>query len=131
MSCITKGNVRCTKCCEVLHINKTSYQRHIKDKEAIYQSNIMFGRHGAWAPVSYRVAKKINPYLAMRGSKEDRKWLRHNMQYFTCKHLVKGVGCSVRETDLHPWTCKQYAGGLEYSPTCTTDISIIARSTTT
>ena len=91
-----------------------------------------------WTPISKRRAKKINPYIfenARKYNKEQRKYINHSMQYFTCKALVRGVGCSIRDTNEHPRVCKSFGGEKQdkdyqncYSPTCTEDINIIVRS---
>lgn len=132
MSCITKGNVRCTKCCEAIHINKKQYLRFVK-KEINFSDGDFIRKY--WTPISKRRAKKINPYIFDRVkkiAKEDYKYVSHDMQFFTCKALKKGFGCTIRDTEEHPYVCKQF--GTEdrvhndYSPTCDFDRNIIARS---
>ena len=136
MSCLSEGNKRCTKCCEALHINKSQYISFINKKINIEQGDTTFGKGGLWEPISKRRAKKINPYIFDRSKTQDyseggwRETVKRvsKMQFFRCRALVEGVGCSVRELDIHPHTCKVYTGGYEYSPTCYDDINIIARS---
>lgn len=126
MSCITKGGVRCTKCCEAIHINMRTWQRIVKRNtrgsgcEVIDQDKV-FGENGVWQSISVRRAKQINPYIFQNNPEAK------DMKFFTCKALIKGVGCTIRDTDRHLDVCKIYTGGDEYSPTCEEDINIIAR----
>jgi hypothetical protein len=129
MSCIAEGNTRCTKCCEAIHIEKRSYISLVKGRITVGRDNDLLA---LWKPISKRRAKKINPYIfdPSGRTKQHLSWANQDAQFFTCTALVKGVGCSVRGTDKHPETCKIYVGELsDYSPTCPTDINIIARST--
>ena len=142
MSCITKGNVRCTKCCEAIHIPKRVWLKRVAYtyeslKKADYCSPEI---RQIWTPISKRRAKKINPYIFskwnhVKHDKEYREeWYLSNKkfiaksQFFKCKALKKGVGCTIRDTEMHPKVCKVYTGGTDYSYTCPSDINIIARS---
>jgi hypothetical protein len=81
-----------------------------------------------WKRISKRQAKKINPYMFNRQLKPEwHKRFIGDAAFFTCSALIPGVGCSIRDDDDHPFVCKVYKGGTEYSPTCPTDINIIAR----
>lgn len=137
MSCIGEGNTRCTKCCEALHIPRSSYIGITKGRLSVEHQDKLFGKHGIWKPITKRQAKKINPYLFDKSKTQDYReggWrdiikdTTKRMQFFRCTALIEGVGCSIREENYHPGTCKVYTGGYEYSPTCTDDINIIARS---
>lgn len=123
MSCITKSNVRCTKCCEAIHISKRQWL-------AFRKGTINIGKSASiatyWKPISHRRAKKINPYVFARG--EAKPLSMGAMQFFKCTALVKGVGCSIREQDDHPEVCKVFMSDDSYSPTCAQDYNIIARS---
>lgn len=122
MSCITKGNTRCTKCCEAIHVPKGSWK-------LVSNSEIDDPNRGIleyWTRITKRQAKKINPYIFL--DKNAKKWLTE-AEYYTCKALVKNIGCSIRNTKDHPDVCKIYEGEQHgYSPTCQEDINIIARS---
>lgn len=124
MSCITKGNTRCTKCCEAIHTDKKQYLDMLKGKTKVIDQDKVFGKQGVWQPISARRAKKINPYVFHKDPD-----IGNRMQFFTCNALRKGHGCTIRDTDKHPEVCKIYTGGNDYSPTCDEDINIIARST--
>lgn len=65
MSCIPKGNTRCTKCCEAIHINKRQWNR-IKRGIAVAGASQSITKY--WKPISARRAKKINPYIWKRNS---------------------------------------------------------------
>ena len=120
MSCISAGNKRCSKCCEAIHIPH-SVHRNMRRGVVNYTDQSFILKY--WKPVSKRVAKKINPYIFQRPTKNN-EYLS-SAQFFICKSLVDGV-CS--EYKNRPDVCRRYSGGLEYSPTCLTDIKIIARS---
>ncbi len=129
MGCVSEGNKRCTKCCEAIHIPMAGWTRvkkHVLFEESDGNHNSrMLVKH--WTQVSKRRAKKINPYLFTNGNKEYLK----KAAFFTCNRLDKDLGCTVRGTDQHPWTCWKYGRegntNNEYSPTCNIDINIIAR----
>lgn len=112
MSCVKQGNVRCTDCCKAIHIPTVSARKIWGPKP----STITDGHtiRTSWSPVSYRRAKKRNPHISK---------YRH-MSYFKCRH-VTSQGCGIYED--RPDVCARYKGGSEYSPTCPTDINIIAR----
>lgn len=123
MSCITRGNVRCTRCCEAIHIPRRQWLAFRKGAIDIGSSSSI----GAyWKPISHRRAKKINPYVFARAKRENSSLA--SMQFFTCTALVKEVGCSIREQDDHPQVCKVFRADNSYSPTCVVDVDIIVRS---
>lgn len=124
MSCITKGNVRCTKCCEAIHINKRHWQKIKRGLVTIGKSQPILKY---WKPISARRAKKINPYIWDNPSSPDDFNPNKGMQFFTCTALDKGVGCTVRDQEDHPEVCKVFTADPSYSPTCEFDINIIAR----
>jgi len=125
MTCIIKGNTRCTKCCEAIHIPKRQWVSFRKGKIKIGDS-ASIGKY--WKPISKRVAKIINPYIftVSRYNKEHTDFLK-KAQFFTCTALELGVGCTIRDQEDHPEVCKIFEGGHEYSATCLDDINIIAR----
>ena len=128
MSCIAEGNKRCTKCCEAIHIPLKAWVRIIKmdhtiEDDSSHNSRMLY-KH--WTRISKRRAKKVNPYIFEDGMTE----FLQKSAFFTCNKLDKELGCTVRGTDQHPWTCWQYGREYtynDYSPTCSTDINIIAR----
>lgn len=127
MSCIKSGGERCTSCCEVLHIKFPVWKN-------VRELNLEGNPHKYWVKVSKRRAKKINPFIfdldRMWDSDDERKAQRRwktAASYYTCRALVKGVGCSIRDTEDHPMTCKVYKGGYDYSNTCPTDINVFYR----
>ena len=128
MSCISKGNTRCTKCCEAIHIDKRQWNR-IKRGIADVGASQSITKY--WKPISARRAKKINPYIWKRNSAKVLEGLELRvgtvMQFFTCTALVKGVGCSIRDQEDHPEVCKTFESDDSYSPDCKFDINIIAR----
>ena len=123
MSCISKEG-RCSKCCEAIHI--PTYQWiAIRKGRNTHPDSAKVKKH--WVNISKRRAKKINPYV-FEFKDDGHKNFIQVASFFTCRRLVKGVGCSIRDSDSHPEVCKIYTGGVEYSPTCEQDINIIARS---
>lgn len=131
MSCITKGNKRCTKCCEAIHIPKSSWKNSLSGKFNWVDYDTI---KKYWIPISKRRAKKINPWIFNQRSMDSKeydlqrkRWLT-SAQFFTCKALDKEKGCTIRDEDFHPNICKSYKGGYDYSYTCNEDINIIARS---
>lgn len=119
MSCMTSSG-RCTRCCDVLHVPRGVWANLVRGDRR-YKTAASMRKY--WIPVSRRRAKKINPYIFSRGDKDYLK----TAEFFKCRALVAGEGCSIRGTDEHPYACTNYKGGVEYSPTCQTDINIIAR----
>lgn len=120
MSCIKEGNTRCTKCCEAIAVTSLflSVWRPPVEGGVTYTGQEEI--RSLWTPISRRQAKKINPYAV---SFRDR--CSDSYIWFKCKALVDGV-CTVR--DERPDVCRTYVGDDSYSPTCQTDINIIARS---
>lgn len=123
MSCIAKGNVRCTRCCEAIHIPRSQWISFFKGKINIGASASI---RKYWTPISHRRAKKLNPYVFNREGR-DVGYIQA-AQFFKCKALVLGQGCSVRDAEDHPEVCKTFYAEPDYSPTCSTDVNIIARS---
>lgn len=123
MSCVTANNVRCTKCCEAIHIPLQPWLAAKAGKITLRGSQSILKY---WVRISKRQAKKINPYI-FSDSGSPKEFLKE-AGFFRCKALVPGEGCSIRDTEEHPQVCKDYKGGLEYSPTCKDDINIIARA---
>ena len=126
MSCIKKGNVRCTSCCEAIHIPRKQWRKARKGLIDIKESQSILKY---WKPVSHRVAKKINPYIFWSTWDKGHKKFVKDAQFFTCIALDKELGCTIRDQEDHPEVCKSFSGGYEYSNSCTDDINIIARST--
>lgn len=124
MSCITQGNVRCTRCCEAIHISKRQWIAFRKGTISIGKSASIASY---WKPISHRRAKKINPYVFTREGPKN--FPMGAMQFFKCTALIEGVGCSIREQDDHPEVCKVFQSDSSYSPTCEQDYNIIVRST--
>jgi len=85
MSCIKAGNVRCSSCCEVLHIEGGVWNRFIRNKITTRDGDFL---RDNFIRVSKRRAKKINPYMFNREG-IDKKFLSKAC-YFTCKALVGG-----------------------------------------
>jgi len=125
MSCIQSGNTRCTKCCEAIAVPLKMYIKYTSGKITIPDQDLMFGATGVWQKISKRVAKKINPHMV---SLLEKYSMAHEKAFFRCTAYKKGEGCTIRGTDRHPITCRVYEGDILYSPTCETDINIIARS---
>jgi Fe-S-cluster containining protein len=118
MSCI-RDNKKCTKCCEVLHIHDSEFNKARKAWKGItgdpkwILDNLL--------PLKKRVAKKRNPHMFKtlpRGS---------GVSFWKCKNLSKD-GCSIY--DERPTMCSGYPWyGSEpldvlknpstYSPNCT------------
>jgi hypothetical protein len=126
MSCITQENKRCTKCCEAIHVNKAVWPTIMRGGGRKFTDQHLIRKY--WIPISRRRAKKINPYIFENAAQSEDNYLK-NFAFFKCKALIRGFGCSIRDTVDHPQVCKIYTGGDEYSPTCSEDINIIARST--
>lgn len=130
MSCMTEGNIRCTKCCEAIHIPRSDYIRAKRGKITLVDQESIFKY---WIRISKRRAKKINNYLITKRWDDKEYTIMYkkflsNAYFFKCRALVKNIGCSVHNTEEHPEVCKSYLGGYEYSYTCKQDINIIARS---
>lgn len=127
MSCIKKGNVRCTSCCEAIHIPRTQWRKLRKGLISAGPSQSILKY---WKPISKRVAKRINPYvLYERPDNGEHKQYIKDSQFFTCTALEIGVGCTIRDQEDHPKVCKVFTAQYDYSPTCPDDVNIIARST--
>lgn len=127
MSCITKGNIRCSKCCEVLHIHGPSWERVVRGKLNATDGDQMLS---LFTRISKRRAKKLNPHMFNREMPKEQKDFLKTAAFFTCNALINGV-CSVYKD--RPNICRIYGNKgktyNEYSPTCSEDINIIARST--
>ena len=129
MSCVAEGNIRCTKCCEVLHVNGSDWSMLERGLLTATDQEIM---EKLFVRISKRRAKKINPYIFKKSYKSiDSNYHRTMTRflaeaaYFTCKGLKNGE-CTVYED--RPQICRTFKGGYDYSYTCPVDINIIARS---
>lgn len=120
MSCIKENGKRCTSYCEVINIPGKGYRDMIKHHPHGHDTQKI---KKYWVQITKRQAKKINPYIFRRNMDDyTKQWLK-GCKFFTCKALIKNVGCSIRKIeDERPHACGAYEGGDEYSSTCFQDI---------
>lgn len=100
MSCIKKGNIKCTSCCEVIHVSSKQILNARKGRVTFTGNDHTFIFEN-WARMKRRVAKK-KPYMFKEYSHKE-------MDFFKCKALVVGVGCSIYEK--RGLVCKSYTKG--------------------
>ncbi len=114
-TCITpEGN--CTKCCQVIGINRDHIGKHRRGKiNAVDGDKIL----GIWNKISKRRAKKVNPYAVGVFSGDGNDW-------FTCKNLGEN-GCMDQENK--PDVCSRFVANSTYSPTCEVDSRVFYRTT--
>lgn len=120
MSCITKGNVRCTKCCQAIHMMAGAWRKMKLKKASYVDGDIVMSK---WVRISRRRAKKINPFIMANGHENGK------MDYFKCKSLTEH-GCG--DYEGRPDICRSFNPQkgdqhTTYSPTCKFDNNIIAR----
>ena len=121
MSCVTEEGKRCTKCCEAVILAKGVWRKILSDKIVANLDDKGVPDNDKlkklWTPISYRRAKKRNPYITTLPE------IHKNHEFFSCNALIEGVGCAVRGTEDHPVICKLYGDtpDISYSPTCPID----------
>lgn len=121
MACTRADGTPCTRCCEVIHIDKKVYSNWQRSKLKLIDADKVFGGRGLWTKISKRRAKKLNPYLFSKDN-ESLDWVNNHAVFFICSALISGVGCSIHGTNMFPNVCDVYKGGNDYSPTCNEDI---------
>lgn len=104
--CVINGE-RCTKCCQVLSLQRTknlfdwiSYAKSSDDSNCdsfAEKENYQIG--SMITQISKRRAKKINPYMVKLFGRNKKS------AFFTCKNLTKD-GCGIYET--RPKVCSGY-----------------------
>lgn len=113
--CMVNGS-RCTACCRAISIgpSRTALTKTLSIDAGFILEN--------WKPMSWRRAKKKNPWLGKRYTKKMKRWSK----WWHCKR-VTADGCSVHQ--YRPPVCQKYPHygrtdedlaktGPEYHPDC-------------
>lgn len=113
-ACVINGQ-RCTQCCQAIILNMPAHDvfkamRKRNEFNSEIPDDLSFVGQN-WVSISYRRAKKINPYMVERqrrvaidaGHKTTK--LFRKTSYWTCKNLTAS-GCGVYED--RPSVCRDY-----------------------
>jgi len=92
--CIIEGK-RCTKCCEVIHMEKNAGLKIVnRDASTFTDGDWVILKH--WKQISRRMAKKINTYMFGPAWSKRQKQFISEAIFFKCTALVDGL-CTVSE----------------------------------